>query len=185
MEDAALVELIRHLGYDEDLPVVENPGVIDPQEFIDELLNHRLPNRALPDAPQRIACDTSQKVPVRYGHTLAAYAADPTKDPAKLTYIPLVIAGWLRYLIGVDDEGNAFTPSPDPLLSELQAHLKGIALGCHDAEAIHAAVEPILSDERIFTVNLYELGLGEKVEGMFAQQLIGPGAVRSTIKAYI
>ena len=185
MEDQALVKLIRHLGYDEDLPVVENPGVIDPQEFIAELLEKRLPNRALPDAPQRIASDTSQKVPISYGHTLRAYVADPDRDPSKLTYIPLVIAGWLRYLVGVDDEGNAFTPSPDPLLDELQAHLEGIGLGSHDAEAIHKAVEPILSDERIFTVNLYEIGLGEKIEGMFAQELIGPGAVKATIKAYI
>ena len=185
MEDQALVKLIRHLGYDEDLPVVEDPGVLDPQEFIQNLLEHRLPNRALPDAPQRIASDTSQKVPIRYGHTLAAYAADPEKDPAKLTYIPLVIAGWLRYLVGVDDEGRAFTPSPDPMLDELQAHLAGITLGCHDAEAIHKAVEPILSDKKIFTVDLYELGLGEKIENMFAQQLIGPGAVKATIKAYI
>lgn len=112
MEDADLVALIRHLGYDEDLPVVEDPKVIDPRAFLDELLTKRLPNKALPDAPQRIATDTSQKVPVRYGHTLRAYAADPAKDPAQLTYIPLVIAGWLRYLLGVDDHGDTFEPNP-------------------------------------------------------------------------
>ena len=185
MENVDLVALIKHLGYDEDLPVVVDPKVIDPQAFIDELLTKRLPNKALPDAPQRIASDTSQKVPVRYGHTLNAYAADPAKDPAKLTYIPLVIAGWLRYLLGVDDTGAHFDCSPDPLLADLQERLAGIALGEADAAKVHAAVEPILSNAEIFGCNLYELGLGEKIEGMFLELLAGPGAVAATIKKYV
>ena len=184
MEDEVLVALIKHLGYDEDLPVVVDPKVIDPEAFIEELLTRRLPNKALPDAPQRIATDTSQKVAIRYGHTLGAYLA-AGKDVSGLTYIPLVIAGWLRYLLGVDDKGEAFTCSPDPLLDELQGHLAGIALGCTDATAVHAAVAPILSNKEIFTLDLYEVGLGEKVEGMLLEQLAGPGAVRSTIEKYL
>ena len=185
MENADLVALIKHLGYDEDLPVVADPKVIDPKEFLAELLTHRLPNKSLPDAPQRIASDTSQKIPVRYGHTLAAYAASPELDSAKLTYIPLVIAGWLRYLLGVDDKGEAFTCSPDPLLEGLQAQLADIKLGEQDAARVHAAVQPILSNKDIFVVDLYEVGLGEKVEGMFLELLAGPGAVAATIKKYI
>ena len=185
MEDADLVALIKHLGYDEDLPVVVDPKVIDPEAFIEELLTKRLPNKALPDAPQRIASDTSQKVPIRYGHTLNAYAADPEKDPAKLTYIPLVIAGWLRYLLGVDDKGVAFTPSPDPLLETLQAQLADVKLGETDAARVHAAVEPILSNAEIFDCDLYELGLGEKIEGMFLELLACPGAVAKTIAKYV
>ena len=184
MEDADLVALIKHLGYDEDLPVVVDPRVIDPEAFIEELLAKRLPNKALPDAPQRIATDTSQKVAIRYGHTLGAYLA-AGKDVSGLTYIPLVIAGWLRYLTGVDDKGEAFTPSPDPLLEQLQAHVAGLRLGEATAEIVHAAAQPILSNKEIFTVGLYELGLGEKVEGMLLEQLAGPGAVRATIEKYI
>jgi fructuronate reductase len=185
MENPDLASLVRHIGYDEDLPVVVDPKVIDPKSFIDELLTHRLPNRALPDAPQRIATDTSQKVPVRFGHTLAAYQASPTLDPASLTYIPLAIAGWLRYLLGVDDAGNAFEPSPDPLLAQLQAQLSPLSLGCTDAAAVHDAVAPILSNKEIFVVDLYEVGLGEKVEGMLLEELAAPGAVATTIKKYI
>ena len=185
MENADLVSLIKHLGYDEDLPVVVDPKVIDPHAFIEELLTKRLPNKSLPDAPQRIASDTSQKVPVRYGHTLNAYAADPEKDPAKLTYIPLVIAGWLRYLLGVDDKGDAFTPSPDPLLEGLQKQVSGIKLGETDAAKVHEAVQPILSNTEIFDCDLYALGLGEKIEGMFLELLAGPGAVAATIAKYV
>ena len=184
MEDADLVALIKHLGYDEDLPVVVDPKVIDPEAFIEELLTKRLPNKSLPDAPQRIASDTSQKMPIRYGHTLNAYAK-AGKDVSTLTYIPLVIAGWLRYLLAVDDEGKAFTCSPDPMLDELQAALSKVKLGCADAALVHEAVAPVLSNAEVFDCNLYELGLGEKIEGLFLEELAGAGAVRATIKKYL
>lgn len=184
MEDPDLAALVRHLGYDEDLPVVVDPKVIDPKAFIDELTTERLPNKSLPDAPQRIAADTSQKVPVRFGHTLAAYV-EAGRDVSQLTYIPLAIAGWLRYLLAVDDKGEAFEPSPDPLLDELQAHLSGIELGCTDAEAIHNALAPILSNKEIFVVDLSEVGLAGKVESLFAELNAGPGAVAATIKKYV
>ena len=185
MEDGDLVSLIKHIGYDEDLPVVENPKVIDPHAFLEELLTKRLPNKSLPDTPQRIASDTSEKIPIRYGHTLNAYANDSTKDPSKLTYIPLTIAGWLRYLLALDDESKSFTPSADPLLSELQSHLAGIGLGTSDADRVHEAVAPILSNKEVFACDLYRLGLGEKIESMLLEMLAGPGAVRLTIERYI
>ena len=184
MENPELVSLIKHLGYDEDLPVVVDPKVIDPQKFIAELLAERLPNKSLPDAPQRIATDTSQKVAIRYGHTLNAYLA-AGKDVSGLTYIPLTIAGWLRYLTGVNDKGEAFACSPDPLLEGLQAHVAGLKLGEADAAAVHAAARPILSNKEIFTLDLYEAGLGEKVEGYLLEMLAGPGAVAETIKKYL
>lgn len=183
MEDPELAELVRHLGYDEDLPVVVDPKVLSPKAFIDELVGERLVNKALPDAPQRIAADTSQKMPIRYGHTLNAYV-QAGKDVSGLTYIPLTIAGWLRYLLAVDDKGEAFTPSPDPMLEDLQTKLVGIELGCTDAAAIHEAVQSILSNKEIFVVDLYKVGLGEKVEGMLLELLAGPGAVAATIKKY-
>ena len=46
-----------------------------------------------------------------------------------LTYIPPVFAGWFRYLIGTDDEGNTFEPSPDPLLQQLRERFKGLSVG--------------------------------------------------------
>lgn len=177
MANPHLRRLVERLGYDEGMPVVVSPGVIEPKDFIDTLITHRLPNPALPDAPQRIAQDTSQKMPIRYGHTINAYAAAGL-DAGKLECIPLVIAGWLRYLLAVDDEGAAFTPSPDPMLDQLQDLLAqgGVALGVTDA-AVHAAVEPILSNTEIFDCDLYQAGLGEKIEQYFCELNAGPGAV--------
>ena len=60
MKDPELLELVRRIGYQEGLPVVENPGVMDPKAFLDAVLNVRLPNPFMPDTPQRIATDTSQ-----------------------------------------------------------------------------------------------------------------------------
>ena len=184
MENPDLASLVHHLGYDEDLPVVVDPKVIDPQSFIDELTGERLVNKSLPDAPQRIATDTSQKVAIRYGHTLNAYLA-AGKDVSGLTYIPLTIAGWLRYLMGVGDDGEKFECSPDPLLADLQAHVAVLELGASDAAAVHAAAEPILSNVEIFTLDLYAAGLGEKIEGFLLEMLAGPGAVAATIHKYL
>lgn len=185
MKDPDLVALIKHIGYEEGLPVVENPGILSPQAFIDELLEKRLPNPNIPDAPQRIACDTSQKVPIRFGETIRSYVEAKDKDPKTLTYIPLVIAIWLRYLLGTDDKGADFTISPDPLLPMLTKQLASLALGITDAATIHCAVQPILSNETIFGSNLYEVGLGAKVEAYLAELLEGPEAVRNTIHKYV
>lgn len=183
MENPSLVALIKHIGYDEDMPVVKDPGVIDPKAFIEELINTRLPNRSLPDSPQRIATDTSQKIPIRYGHTIKAYI-EAGKNLSSLVYIPLAIAGWLRYLVGIDDSGHPFELSPDPMLDELCSHVSTLQLGTADKMKIHAAVEPILSEESIFGVNLYTAGLGRKVEGYLGELLSGIGAVQRTIDKY-
>ena len=95
MKDTELVNLVNTLGYKEGLPVVVNPGVLDPKEFIDTVLQVRVPNPFMPDTPQRIATDTSQKLGIRYGETIKSYVADADLDVTSLTMIPLVQAGWL------------------------------------------------------------------------------------------
>lgn len=184
MRDDELVGLVRRLGYDENLPVVVDPGVVDPRAFIDELLEKRLPNSSLPDAPQRIAADTSQKMPIRFGNTIRSYT-ERNGDASSLTFVPLVIAGWLRYLMGVDDDGHVFEPSPDPMLDELRCRLSSLTLGERDAATVHGAVGSVLSNPAIFGQDLYDVGLGEKVEGMLLEELGGIGAVRATLRHYM
>lgn len=183
MEDPELLALIKGVGYKEGLPVVADPKIIDPKLFIDQLLTKRLPNPMIPDTPQRIAADTSQKVGIRYGETIRKYMEAQDKDSSTLKYIPLAIAGWLRYLIGTDDEGNPFDLSPDPLLEELQGNLNGLGVG--KTEGLKEAVAPILSNTKIFGLDLYEAGLGEKIESYFAELLAGPGAIRAALKKYV
>ena len=106
---------VERIGYNEGIPVVVDPRIINPMDFIHEVIDKRLPNPFIPDTPQRIATDTSQKVAIRFGETIKSYIARPDLDVANLTYIPLAIAGWLRYLLGVDDQGEAMVCSSDPM----------------------------------------------------------------------
>ena len=91
--------------------------------------------------------------------------------------IPLVEALWLRYLMGIDDDGKAFELSPDPLLSEVQPVVANVKLG--EKFDVHATVEPLLKRKEIFGVDLYEAGLGEKVEAYFEKLTSGDGWLRS------
>ena len=177
MQDAELLALARAVGYREGLPVVVNPGILDPQTFIDEVVNVRLPNPYIPDTPQRIATDTSQKLAIRFGQTIKAHGA----NAGALTAIPLVLAGWCRYLLGVDDNGNTFTCSPDPLLESAQAKLQDVRVGSDNLGNVHE----LLQDTAIFGVDLYAVGLGDKIEGYLREMLAGNGAVRATLKKHL
>lgn len=180
MKNPALKKLVEVIGYEEGLPVVVNPGILDPKAFIDEVLNVRIPNPFMPDTPQRIACDTSQKLPIRFGETIKAYIASDALSVSSLKKIPLVFAGWLRYLMGIDDAGNAFTPSPDPLLDSLMPIVADIRLGqpCNAAFLL----EPILKRADIFGVDLYEAGLADTVIAHFTEMIKGPGAVAAVLE---
>lgn len=179
MEDRDLKALVEHIAA-EGLPVVEAPGILSPAKFIDEVLTERFPNPAIPDTPQRIAADTSQKIPVRYGGTLRRYLRRPDLDVSSLAYTPLVFAGWCRYLLGVDDELEEMPVSPDPMAPRLQAQLAGIEPG--RPESLTDQLRPILSNAAIFGVDLYQTGLGEKTEAAFRSMLAGRGAVRATLR---
>lgn len=182
MKDPDLVRLVETLGYREGLPVVTDPLIIRPESFLQEVLRVRLPNPFLPDTPQRIACDTSQKIPIRFGQTVLAYLNTNPGALETLTALPLVIAGWLRYLTGIDDEGNSFELSPDPLLDRLTSQLKGISLG--DRGPFDQVLAPILNDTGIFATDLTKTVLGPKIVGYFTAMMAGPGAVRSQLKGF-
>jgi fructuronate reductase len=178
MKDPDIVALIRRLGYVEGLPVVVDPGIMQPKAFIDEVVEQRLPNPFMPDAPQRIATDTSQKVGIRFGETIKSYVAGG-RDLSTLVAIPLAIAGWLRYLLAVDDAGKPFEVSSDPLKAELQAALAGVAVGRPESYA--GQLKPILANATIFGSDLTKTVLGDKIEAYFIAELAGPGAVRKTL----
>ena len=183
MKDHELKKLVEIIGYTEGLPVVVNPGILNPKEFIDTVLNVRIPNPFMPDTPQRIATDTSQKLAIRFGETIKAYNASSELDVMDLKLIPLVFAGWLRYLMAIDDNGNRFELSPDPLLDTVCPYVADIKLG--DDIDVETSLKPILSDKTIFGVDLYDVGLAERVCGYFKEMTAGVGAVRNTLKKYV
>ncbi len=180
VKDKDLLNLIKGVGYKEGLPVVVNPGILDPQEFLDTVIEERFPNPFLPDTTQRIATDTSQKIPVRFGNTLKAYAVDKPELLGDLNFIPAVLAGWLRYLLAVDDRGKKMELSPDPMLADLQAALAKIAFG--DNSNSEETIRPMLENEKIFGLNLTGTGLDEKIISYFIFMNEGVGQVRALLE---
>ncbi len=180
MEDKELQKLITGIGYGEGLPAVDHPGILNPEEFLDSVVNKRFPNPFMPDTPQRIVTDTSQKLAARFGETIKAYIESKTLDVQDLEKIPLVLAGWLRYLAGMDDYGQQFELSPDPMLDTLRLYTSGLRLG--KLKGAEERLMPILENEKIFGVNLYQAGMAEKVIEYYKEMMIGPGAVRGVLE---
>lgn len=182
MADEDLRPFIQKIGYIEAMPVVVDPGVLNPYEFIGAVINRRLPNPFMPDAPQRIAMDTSQKLPIRFGETIKKYVARGL-DMSNLVLIPLTLAGYARYLKGIKDDGTPFEPSPDPLLSELQAIVAPLEIGKEEQD--WSCLKQLYSRKDLFGLDLYEAGLGEQIEGMVKELFAGKGAVRKTLHKYV
>ncbi len=183
MKNPLLKNMVEVIGYKEGLPVVVNPGILDPKKFIDEVVNVRIPNPFLPDSPQRIATDTSQKLSIRFGETIKAYEASPDLHTEDLKLIPLVYAGWLRYLMGIDDEGREFTPSSDPLLEEVRQYVADYELSFSPKDL--SKLDALLANEKIFGVNLHAIGMDTLVKQYFAELSSGVGAVAATLKKYV
>ena len=183
MKNPLLKNMVEVIGYKEGLPVVVNPGILDPKKFIDEVVNVRIPNPFLPDSPQRIATDTSQKLSIRFGETIKAYEASPDLHTEDLKLIPLVYAGWLRYLMGIDDEGREFTPSSDPLLEEARQYVADYELSFSTTDL--SKLDALLANEKIFGVNLHAIGMDTLVKQYFAELSSGVGAVAAALKKYV
>lgn len=183
VNDPLLNKLIKEIGYNEALKVVENPGILDPKAFIDEVVNERFPNPYIPDQPERIATDTSQKMGIRFGETIKAYMNSSTLKVSNLKYIPLVYAGWFRYLLGIDDQGNTRSISSDPMLDMLKANLKDIEFG--NSKSYNGQLRKILRNKIIFGVDLEEVGLTDLIEEYFIQMIAGKNAVYNTLTKYL
>lgn len=182
MADEDLRPFIQKIGYIESMPVVTDPGILNPYEFIGDVIMKRLPNPFMPDAPQRIAMDTSQKLPIRFGETIKKYIAHGL-DLSNLVLIPLTLAGYARYLKGINDNGEQFEPSPDPMLAELQAIVAPLETGKPDQD--YSCLAQLYSRADVFGLDLTETPLFPQIVGMVKELYAGTGAVRATLHKYV
>ena len=86
--------------------------------------------------------------------------------------------------MGLDDKGNKFEPSPDPMLEKAQGFVKDIKLGESDADKVKELVMPLLKDASIFGTDLETAGLTDKILGYFMELIAGTDAVRNTLHKY-
>lgn len=182
LQNPLLKKLIEKIGYEEGMKVVIDPKIINPKDFLKEVIEERLTNPFIPDSPKRIATDTSLKIPVRFGETIKSYIEN-NYDLSALVAIPLTISAWLRYLMAIDDNGEKMEISSDPMLEELQSYISKIRF--KDVNSINNNLEPILSNKNIFGVNLYDTVLAKKIESYFKEMIENTGSVEKCLSKYI
>ena len=85
--------------------------------------------------------------------------------------------------MAVDDEGNAFALSPDPLLDTVCPYVAGLTLT--EGQDMEAAVGEVLKMKNIFGVDLYEVGMAGTVCRYLSELTAGKGAVRRTLQKYV
>ena len=182
LDDPELLKMGRTVAYGEGMPVIENPGIISPETFTDELFRDRFPNHYLGDTNLRLCTDVTQGWSVRFGVTIRSYF-ERFGRAERLTAIPLGIAGCLRYMMGVDDNGKEYELAPDPLAEELHECLKDVVIG--RPETLTDQLKPVLGNPNLFLMDLYEAGIGTKIEEMLRKMVSGHGACRNTVYEYM
>ena len=96
-----------------------------------------------------------------------------------------MFAGWLRYLMAIDDAGNVFELSPDPMLETVRPYVADFTLGqAVPVETLLEKLSGLLSNAVIFGVDLVANGMAKLVCSYFAELTAGVGAVRATLKKH-
>lgn len=107
-----------------------------------DLLIARYTNPALRHRTWQIAMDGSQKLPQRMLDSVRWHLA----DNSSFKLLTLGVAGWMRYVGGVDEQGNKIEVS-DPLLPVIQAAVQG-------SEEGESRVKALLAIDAIFGQDL-------------------------------
>ncbi|WP_333891492.1 fructuronate reductase, partial [Atlantibacter subterraneus] len=114
MEDANFRATARALMLSEQAPTLKVKGV-DLARYADSLIA-RYENTALAHRTWQIAMDGSQKLPQRMLDSIRWHLA----NGSGWSLLALGVAGWMRYVHGVDEQGEAIEIS-DPLKAEIAA----------------------------------------------------------------
>ena len=112
--DPSFATLIHEMMTEEVMPTLDMPGV-DLAAYRDQLLE-RFANPALKHRTWQIAMDGSQKLPQRLLGTIR----DRIAADEEFFRLALGVAGWMRYIVGIDEKGENIDVR-DPLALRLMA----------------------------------------------------------------
>ncbi|HEM6740927.1 TPA: mannitol dehydrogenase family protein [Citrobacter farmeri] len=129
----------RALMLNEQAPTLKVQGV-DLARYAD-LLIERYSNPALRHRTWQIAMDGSQKLPQRMLDSVRWHLA----NNSHFDLLALGVAGWMRYVGGVDEQGNAIEVN-DPLLPVIQQAVQNSAEGENRVEAL-LGIDAIFGNE--------------------------------------
>ncbi|MGF1723050.1 fructuronate reductase [Vibrio kyushuensis] len=150
-------------------PTLTMPDGTDLEGYA-KLLIERFSNPSLKHQTWQIAMDGSQKIPQRMGGSLRFHL----KHESNFKWLALGIAGWMRYVSAVDEQGNKIDVR-DPMAKQLKA-----IFDVHGASI--SVVPELLSIEAIFAADIGQNPLIIDAVCSAYQSLIKNGA-RATIAA--
>lgn len=136
MQDPHYVTAARKLMAAEQAPTLRTENV-DLEAYADSLIA-RYRNTALKHRTWQIAMDGTQKLPQRWLDSIRWHL----RNNDGFDSLALGVAGWMRYVGGVDEQGQAIEVS-DPLLDQLQRLVKQSKQG---EDRVHA----LLSLQAVF-----------------------------------
>ncbi|HIF4730443.1 TPA: mannitol dehydrogenase family protein [Citrobacter amalonaticus] len=169
MGDESYRVAARALMLNEQAPTLKVQGV-DLTRYAD-LLIERYSNPALRHRTWQIAMDGSQKLPQRMLDSVRWHLA----HNSRFDLLALGVAGWMRYVGGVDEQGNAIEVN-DPLLPVIQQAVQNSAEG-------ESRVEALLAIEAIFGNELPQVALFTQAVKEAYQTLLVEGA-KATVAKY-
>ena len=132
---------VRTLMLNEQAPTLTMPEETDLVAYADNLID-RFTNPSLKHQTWQIAMDGSQKLPQRLLDPVTWHIA----DSSDYSHLALGVAGWMRYVSGIDEQGKAIDVR-DPL-----AHIFAAIYAKHGLSV--AVVDELLAIESIFGAHL-------------------------------
>lgn len=141
MQDKNLAGFVRRLMDTEAAQTLRLPAGADVESYKAALIQ-RFQNPALRHRTWQIAMDGSQKLPQR----LLGTARDRLKAGAPIPCLALGVAAWMRYVTGIDEQGNTIDVR-DPLAADLRRRADAAGLIASRLAPALLAVEPVFGKD--------------------------------------
>ena len=141
VSDDSMVNYIQYLWEEEIIPTLETPEGENLNDYCSCLLE-RYQNPSIEHRTWQIAMDGSQKLPQRILETVS----DLIKHQKNFQGLALAIAGWMKYVTGIDLNGETIDVR-DPLTNDF-------AMIAKKSKTSEDYVDSIMDQSKVFPANL-------------------------------
>ncbi|WP_158814783.1 mannitol dehydrogenase family protein [Methylocapsa sp. S129] len=141
VSDETFRKYIKRFWSEDVIPVLPALRGMDLDRYADQLLA-RYSNPAIRHRTWQIAMDGSQKLPQR----LLSSIRDNLRRNRPFPYLALAVAGWMRYVTGVDEKGGVIDVR-DPLARLLRERIEAAGDTAADQARALISVEAVFGDD--------------------------------------